>query len=202
MEDPYESKCQQQLVTQLWGLDKTLLSDCGSACSDPASYYLDYAKQFGMKYPKSAFGLIESEQDMIITSFFGFGTDDGKDDCNGTLLTPESGPMFTQGLQDIRSKLAGNPNFGSFIFPGSDHTSLVSAFDSRMADGEYLYDWVKKILSGTVTNVGLDEGDGGMSGGDSGTSTPSDAASPPEAGSTPADAGTPDAADASGLTSI
>jgi hypothetical protein len=155
MEDPYESTCQQKDVTALWGLDKTLLADCGSDCSNPASYYLDYAKHIGKQYPTAPFGLVESAQDEVITLFFGFGTNGGADDCNGSLLTAESGPMFTMGLQDIRAKLAGNPKFGSFFFAGADHTSLVTNLDSRTTGGVNLTDWIKQLISGTATNVGL-----------------------------------------------
>ena len=85
MEDPYEAACQQKDVTTLWGLDKTLLSDCGSDCSNPGSYYLDYAKHIGKQYPTAPFGLVESSEDAVITLFFGFGTNAGAGDCNGSL---------------------------------------------------------------------------------------------------------------------
>jgi hypothetical protein len=196
MEDPYEAACQQKQVTALWGLDKTLLSDCGSDCTNPATYYLDYAKHIGRTYPNAPFGLIEASQDAVISLFFGFGTNNGADDCNGSVLTSESGSQFTAGLLDVRAKLAGNPKFGSFFFDGTDHTSLIQAFDTRTTDGVKLADWVKQILSGTVTNVGLD-GDGGVAPTPD-ASTPDAAA--PDAGAP--DAGGADAAVDSGVTAI
>ncbi|HEY5147338.1 MAG TPA: pectin acetylesterase-family hydrolase [Polyangiaceae bacterium] len=189
MEDPYETTCQQKDVTALWGLDKTLLSDCGSDCSNPASYYLDYAKHIGKQYPNAPFGLVESSQDMVITLFFGFGTDNGANDCNGSLGTAESGPMFTMGLQDVRTKLASNPKFGSFFFDGTDHTSLLSALDTRTADGVVLAAWIKQLISGTATNVGLTgtATDGGTDAGTPAADGGTDAGAATDA-ATPADA--------------
>jgi hypothetical protein len=162
MEAPYTATCQQQQCADLWGLDKTILKDCGGDCTNPSSYQLDYAKHVGKAYPNVPFGLIESEQDMVITLFFGLGTNNGANDCNGTILTSESGSTFTMGLEDIRAKLM-NSNFGSFIFGGNAHTSLLSNFttNTRTSDGVLLTDWVSQLIAGKVTNVGLDATDGG-----------------------------------------
>jgi hypothetical protein len=197
MEDPYESKCQQEQVTALWGLDKTLLSDCGADCTNPATYYLDYAKHIGAHYPNAPFGLIEAAEDGVISLFFGFGYNNGADDCMGSVTTSEPGPTFTAGLQDVRAKLAGNPKFGSFIFPGSDHTSLITSFDTRTTDGVNLYDWVRQTIAGQASNVGY-EGPGGTDVlPDAGSPAPDSGPAPEDAG--PADTGTPDAAPDGGV---
>jgi hypothetical protein len=126
---------------------------------------------------------------MVITLFFGFGTDNGANDCNGSLGTAESGPMFTMGLQDVRTKLASNPKFGSFFFDGTDHTSLLSALDTRTADGVVLAAWIKQLISGTATNVGLTgtATDGGTDAGTPAADGGTDAGAATDA-ATPADA--------------
>jgi hypothetical protein len=167
MEDPYTPTCLQNLVKGLWGFDKTILADCGSACSNPATYYIDYGNEIGRRYPNAKLGLIESVDDSVITLFFGFGTNNGANDCKGTFSTPESAPSFKAGLIDMREKLKGNPNFGSYIFDAPDptrHTSLITNFlgtSVQITDGVKLNDWVAQLLAGTVTNVGLGADDGG-----------------------------------------
>jgi hypothetical protein len=158
MEDPFVPKCLQQKWSELWGFDKTILADCGSDCPDPTNYSLDASIHVAKLYPKIPFGLVEDTDDMVITFFYGYGNNNCADVSIPTALT---GPMFTAGLLDSRMKLAAYPNFGGFIFDGSDHTTLGGAqFDTRTAGGGdaatvNLYDWVSTLVNnGTVTNVG------------------------------------------------
>jgi hypothetical protein len=118
MPDPYLAKCLQTEQVSLWGLDKTILAECGTDCPDPTNYPLDFAKHVGKAYPNVPFGLIESTDDMVITEFFGFAAN------NCTTLAPLSGATFTAGLTAIQTALQGQSNFGSFIFTGTQHTSL------------------------------------------------------------------------------
>jgi hypothetical protein len=183
MPDPYLPKCLQTLQVGLWGLDKTILNDCGTDCPDPSNYPLDFARHVGKAYPNVPFGLIESTADMVITEFFGFGADD----C--TSFSPVTGQTFTAGLTAVQAGLADLPNFGSFIFTGTQHTSLGAdatfqngvtgavdtllagdagtaadggAADSGAADGGAadggatitLPAWVTQLVGGTTSNVG------------------------------------------------
>jgi hypothetical protein len=184
MEDPYTATCLTNLVSGLWGFDKTVLKDCGMACSNPATYYIDYANQIAKRYPNAKLGLLESTDDNTITTFFGFGTNNGANDCNGTPLTPVAADVFKAGLQDMRNKLKGNPNFGSYIFDGTRHTTLTDAthFSGPMeqtTDGVKLTTWISQLLAGQVSNVGLDAVDGGTNAGTGGV----DSGPMPEAGS-------------------
>jgi hypothetical protein len=63
---------------------------------------------------------VSASADNTIRGFFG----DGANDC--TTRVPLSDTTFTAGLQDLRSKMAAYPNFGSFVFTGTEHTSLGS----------------------------------------------------------------------------
>jgi pectinacetylesterase len=125
----------------LFGLDATVGADCGSHCPNPGSFGVDYAKYLVASYPDATFGLADS-------------TNDGA-----------TNPMFEAGLLDIRAKLAPYPNFGEFIFAGTDHTSIQRAvFYTRTAGGGdggaeggagmLMTDWVKDLLNGTATNPG------------------------------------------------
>jgi hypothetical protein len=154
-EDPYLAVCLQNEVRALWGLDKTLLPECGGDCSNPSSYFLDYVLHYVKAYPKVDFGLADSTDDGTITNFFGFGADDCK------IATQETGAVFTAGLLDVRAKLASQANYGEFVFTGTDHTSIQGAeFYTRTAGGAeggapvLMTDWVTGLLSGTATNPG------------------------------------------------
>jgi hypothetical protein len=178
MPDPYNPKCLLTSQVNLWGFDKTLLKDCGADCSDLGTFPLDFAKHVGKAYPNVPLGLIESTDDGVITSFFGFGANN----CTAALPSPPSAATFTAGLAAVQTALQGYPNFGSFIFgePGAanatQHTSLgqdstfqnedTSAVDTLLsaadggtsaADGGArikLVDWVTQLVGGKTSNVG------------------------------------------------
>ncbi|HEX4446107.1 MAG TPA: pectin acetylesterase-family hydrolase [Polyangiaceae bacterium] len=163
MEDPYAPKCLQQQWAQLWGLDKTVLAECGADCPDPTNFTLDATLHVVRKYPKIPFGLVEDTDDSVITLFYAYGSNN----CAPVVFpTPLSGSDFTAGLLDERMKTAAYPNVGGFIFTGTDHTTLsMSTYDTRTAGGDgddagtptatKLTDWVAALVNtGTVTNVG------------------------------------------------
>ena len=150
MDTPYVPPCLAQMWVQTWSLDKTILQDCGSDCSDSSHYLINLMQHVAKSYPSMPMGLVDSTGDSIITQFFGFG------DSNCTAYAQLSAATFTAGLQDIRTQLAGYSNFGVFIFQGTDHTTLESAasFDSRTAANVNLSTWIAQLVGGQVTNVG------------------------------------------------
>lgn len=180
MESPYFPTCLATQTTNLWGLDQTVLADCGSDCSNPSTVFLDYAVHLGSTYPDCKLALIESTADMVITEFFGFG----QNNC-ANALDPLSPTTFTDGLIDERQKLASETNWGSFFFQSTDHTSLSDTagganFDTNsttdantfagLGDGGLeddaaipsdpdagtilLTTWVTNLVAGQVSNVG------------------------------------------------
>jgi len=134
MEAPYLAECMQSEFASLWGMGGAL-ADCGSDCSDPSSYFIDFAKHIGKAYPSVPFGLIESSQDAVISLFFGYGNPGMcmNSDLPGASVPPAT---FTAGLQDTEEQLAGTPNFGSFIMGGSRDTQHTSLGSSSTFDGD------------------------------------------------------------------
>jgi len=134
MEAPYLAECMQSEFASLWGMGGAL-ADCGSDCSDPSSYFIDFAKHIGKAYPSVPFGLIESSQDAVISLFFGYGNPGMcmNSDLPGASVPPAT---FTAGLQDTEEQLAGTPNFGSFILGGSRDTQHTSLGSSSTFDGD------------------------------------------------------------------
>ena len=153
MKSPALASCLQQEVTALWGLDSTVLADCGTHCNT-TDFFLPYAEWVVGSYPNARFGLIEDTDDATITEFFGFGASG----CTG--FAAETATQFDAGLMDIRNGLASDSNFGTFYFAGTDHTSLAgSTFDSRSAplvDGGtmVLSTWTTDLVNGTPDTVG------------------------------------------------
>ena len=99
MENPYLVTCMQSEVVKLWGIDKTVLPECGASCMNPASYILDYVKYAVKTYPNVSFGLADSTADETISAFFGYGAD------NCTKYVQVSGATLTAGLLDIRTQV-------------------------------------------------------------------------------------------------
>jgi Pectinacetylesterase len=153
MEDPFLPSCLQDSFVSLWGLDKTLLTACGADCVGDGggtnNYLIGYLKHMAKTYPSRKFGLMDSVDDGTITNFFGFGANN----CTG--FTQVTADVFTAGLNDIRTQMASETNFGAYYFPGTEHTTLgSSSFDTRVAGTTKLSDWVTAFIGGTVTNAG------------------------------------------------
>ncbi|HEX7479282.1 MAG TPA: pectin acetylesterase-family hydrolase [Polyangiales bacterium] len=172
MEAPYVAECAQSQLADLWGKEGAL-ADCGSDCSNPKTYFLDFVKHLTKTYPTAPFGVVSSTQDQIMGLFFGYGNPGMcKDSISPTGLL--SGAMYTEGLKDVEMKLAGVPNFGAFLFAGTQHTSvettatldngstnvtpsLLQAGGSTPADAGTikLTDWIATLVNeGKVSNVG------------------------------------------------
>ncbi|HEX7665246.1 MAG TPA: pectin acetylesterase-family hydrolase, partial [Polyangiaceae bacterium] len=146
--------CQVKQIISLWGLGSTLIDDCGADCSDQGNALIGYWTHLGKTYPSAHFGLVESVADATISGFYGFG----ENDCSGG-FSSETPADFEKGLLDQRAAVASYSNMGSFLFPGTDHTSLSSTYTTRTAGadagaGVVLEDWVTALVGGSVTNAG------------------------------------------------
>jgi len=143
MQDPSLAACLQGQVETLWGLGSTVFAGCGSACGTQATLFLGSAQYIVSTHPNVTFGLADSMNDGTISRFYGFGN---RNCTSYQQLTPA---QFAAGLLDIRAQLASYPNFGEFLFQGTDHTSTQSAdFYTRTAGGAGAGGWLQcsKIL--------------------------------------------------------
>jgi len=143
--------CLQAKWRTTWGLDKTLLADCGEDCKDQDDFLLDFVKHLAATHSDRKQGLISSMEDQTIRTFYGYG----KNDCNVPLMDPLTGPVFTEGLEELREQIASYESFGTYFFGGSNHTIIASSgFYDREVNGVKLVDWVKDLLDGTTSHVG------------------------------------------------
>lgn len=145
--------CLTDKYRMYWGLEKTILKLCGSDCASDGDYTFDYMKHLAKIAPKSHAGLIESNQDQVIRWFYGIGTNNGANDCKGTLaITPMDGAQFEQGLLEYRALIKDKfANFGTFLPKSTQHTWIGGASFYTASVGEppvKMVDWFKDVLDG------------------------------------------------------
>jgi hypothetical protein len=150
MSSTYVPACLQTEWVTTWNLATTMLADCGADCPDSTDFILPYFKHIAGTHPNRAMGLLDSDQDGIISYFFGFGIDN----CS-ELGAQLPGPTYQAGLLDMRSEMSGYPNFALYTWNSTQHTSLEgdSTFDNLDA-GISLPVWTAQIIDGGVTSVG------------------------------------------------
>jgi hypothetical protein len=146
MSSTYLPECLQRRWRQTWGLDGSILRDCGGDCPRRDDFMVAYTLHVARAYPERLGGLIETTADSVITLFFGYGAGD----CTGSLLTPLPAADFTAGLLEYRAILQDEgANLGTYYIDGDTHTWLASdALYARTTDGVRLIDWVADIVQG------------------------------------------------------
>ncbi len=150
MSSTYVPACLQTEWLTTWGYGATLLQDCGADCPDSTDYVLPYLKHIVGSHADRAFGILDSDQDAIISYFYGFGIDD----CS-ELGAQMPAATYEAGLLDLRSEMSTYTNFGLYTWNSSQHTSLEGTvtFDDLDA-GISLPVWTAEIVDGGVTSVG------------------------------------------------
>jgi len=135
--------CLQQQWREYWGLDDTLLADCGAGCNDPNDFLTDYVASIRARHPNLRAGLISSTSDQVIRGFFGFSAN------NCTAQVPNTtAPAFAAALQTFRTAVqTPGPAFGTFYIDSTKHTWLSSEY-TRSEDGVQMRAFVGNVLSG------------------------------------------------------
>lgn len=145
--------CLQRQWRETWGLESTLIADCGAACNDPNDFLGDYVGSIRARHPNMKAGLVSSNADNTIRFFFGFGANN----CQG-LPGSVGVAQFEQGLLDFRTSVqTPGPSFSTFYVESSQHTWLGSSY-GQTVDGVQLRTWVGNILAGGAPqHLGLDD---------------------------------------------
>lgn len=147
MSNTFIVPCLQKKWNELWGLDKSIIAECGASCTNPDNFVLDYALFLADKYSKQTSGMIETTEDIIIRGFFGVGAND----CTGNIVTTQVPPAtFKEGLLDFRERVKAFPNFGTYFPAGNQHTWLGSrsVYEAEVG-GVRMIDWVRDIVTDT-----------------------------------------------------
>lgn len=154
MSKEFVTPCLQTLFRESWGLDETMIADCGADCGDKDGFLLDFVKHLAKTHSERTQGLISATADETIRMFYDFG----KNDCKAGIPGSMPPARFEEGLLDARDQLASFESFGSYLFEGSTHTMIGSSrFYTHEVDGTSLRDWVADLLDGKPSHVGPED---------------------------------------------
>jgi Pectinacetylesterase len=148
MSSKYLPPCLQAKWRTSWGLEGSMLAECGADCPNKDDYTFDFAKHLTKTYAQQKSGLISSSEDGVIRYFFGLG----KDDCTRTGVLGVSEPgiapaEFTEGLLEFREEARKFDNFGTFYPPSELHTWLAgNGLYSTTVGGVKMVDWMREII--------------------------------------------------------
>jgi hypothetical protein len=155
MADAYLAPCLQDHWRTLWNLDQTLPADCAD-CSPPGGGgIIRYVSFLAGKYPDSRLGLVSSTQDAVISLFFGYGQNDCAN-LNG-VAAPVPGPVYAEGLLDLRDHYLNNPpSWGTYFVNSTTHTYLIGpGFYTTASAGWPLTAWVNDLVNdGPANDIG------------------------------------------------
>jgi hypothetical protein len=165
MPTPYLAACEQEVWKNLWRFDRTWMPLCGpSGCAVDGGAAIGLAELMASKYPNSTFGVADAIDDGTIAANYGGGLDDCAGFPPDASSSPEPAAMFADGQYAIRSRMASHPNFGTYLFPGSAHTTLARTvneapdYAERVTSpdaGSVLFTtWMGELVNGSVPNVG------------------------------------------------
>jgi len=147
--------CLQMLWKSTWGLDKTMLAECGADCDNPDDFIADLFDHVRKTFPNMRGGLFSSVGDQTIRTFAGYGWGGGYNVCQD-IPTAVTTPVYTAGLEAIRANaMTIGPNFGTFYIPGNTHTILRSGnMYTTTAGGKTVAQWIADTIAGTTSHVG------------------------------------------------
>ena len=145
--------CLQKLWRTVWGLDKTLVAECGSACTGDTFVEETFTKM-RTEFPTMTGGLFSSTGDQTIRTFAGYGWSGGYNMCKD-IPNAVTTQVYTQGLTKLRESVAGSTGFGTFYITGSSHTILRSGnFYTTTAGNMTVAQWLGTTIAGTTAHLG------------------------------------------------
>ncbi len=152
MRQPPLAHCLQSEFANVWGLDRSVLAECGADCEGQDDWMLALARHWVTR-SKYATGLISATGDGTISLFWGFGAND----CTSPIPLPISAADFAAGLTDIETQMEPDENFGAYLYGGSNHTVLEDGlfYSTTVDGGGSIAQWARTLVEANqVTNVG------------------------------------------------
>ncbi|MFO0553876.1 MAG: pectin acetylesterase-family hydrolase [Polyangiaceae bacterium] len=145
--------CLQITFRKVWGLDNTVLAECGADCPDWNDFAAGFIEHVSNRYPNARVGVFSNTADMVIRSFMGFGWEDGQyNHCTGT-PSPVPASVYEDGLLALRDTYETRAS--SYLLFGIGHTVLRSpTFYATVVDGVSVEDWVGAVINGEIQHVG------------------------------------------------
>jgi hypothetical protein len=153
MDAPFLPSCLLDQWVDLFGVDGTVLADCGEACPHRDRFLFDYMRSLDERWPDRPRALFSYTSDTVVRMFFSFGFDE----CSSDFPSNYPQEDFRAGLDDLRDFVdSEGMNFGSFYLDGDAHTILSSdEVYAAEAEGTRFVDWVRELVDdGFVSHVG------------------------------------------------
>ena len=141
LSDTYLNPCLQQLLRDTWSLDDTLPADCADCRQPDGGGLVNLATHVAIKYPDRRAGLVTSNRDGVIRTFYGFGYPT----CSSIAPMPEA--VFNEGIDElVGTILAPYQNFRGFVIEGGVHVWLLDPLGGTTSGGVTLSDWIGDML--------------------------------------------------------
>jgi cysteine-rich repeat protein len=143
--------CLQDEWREMWGLDATVLEECGTDCPHPDDYVLDLTAHVLKRYPRAVAALFSNTADGTIRTFYGFGNNQ----CNA-IVSSVPAADYLAGLTQVRNFVTERSStFGTYYVEGNEHTCIGDdCFYEMVVDGVALTDFVADLLEGSTSHVG------------------------------------------------
>jgi hypothetical protein len=138
----YVQPCLTGAYRAIWGLDASIIQDCGASCKVDLDYQLKIVDNFASRYSNRSFGLIASTQDSELPTFLGVDAM-----CQPAQLPADA---IAKGLTDYRAHFQGTKQSSTYYLAATRHTYLAGdefyGLDPRGETSPAL--WVKRVLAG------------------------------------------------------
>ncbi len=142
MGTPAVAACLAEQWRTTWGLEKTIIAECGADCKGKPDYMLRASMHQAKVNSKYAQGLITATADQTIRQFLGFGESACK---SYAALTPAE---FKAGVLDLRAQHAAYKNYGVYAYDSTRHTLLLSStYTSTTLGSKSVAAWVGDIVN-------------------------------------------------------
>jgi len=146
--------CLQEIWRNVWKLDKTVLAECGTDCTDPGQFSEQLMAHVRKEFPNMRGGLYSTMSDQTIRAFAGYGWSNGYNMC-GEDSVAVSSSVYQAGLTEFRANMQATPGYGTFYIAGTSHTRLRSAsFYTTTISNTTLPQWIANTLAGNAAHVG------------------------------------------------
>jgi hypothetical protein len=121
--DAYLTPCLQQMFRTAWNLDAALPADCAACKQADGGGMTNALGYLADKYPDRRLGLISSNRDGVIRSFYGYGYPN----CvAGAAGFPMPEDAFAAGIAELRdTTLATHSNFRVYTKDSGEHVWLL-----------------------------------------------------------------------------
>jgi cysteine-rich repeat protein len=147
--------CLQSLWRTVWGLDKTIIKECGDDCPSGDDFIADAFDHALREFPTMQGGVFSSTGDQTIRTFAGYGWSGGYNMC-ANVPSAVTSAIYTAGLTELRTRvMTDSPGLGTYFVGGSGHTILRSGNFYTTKIGEAtVAQWVTSAIAGTASHLG------------------------------------------------